>query len=36
MQDVLQKEDFIDGLHLNKNGHKKYLKKFKNIQIDKK
>ena len=27
MQEVLQKEDFIDGLHPNHNGHKKFLKK---------
>ena len=23
MQDILEKEDFIDGLHPNKNGHRK-------------
>lgn len=29
MQDVLQKEDFIDGLHPNTNGHKKIYEKIK-------
>ena len=30
MQDVLQKEDFIDGLHPNQNGHKKIFERVKN------
>ena len=29
MQDVLQKEDFIDGLHPNQNGHKKIFERIK-------
>lgn len=29
MQDVLQKEDFIDGLHPNQKGHKKIFKRIK-------
>ena len=28
MQDVLQKEDFIDGLHPNHNDHKKIFEKI--------
>ena len=28
MQDVLQKDDFIDGLHPNKNGHKKIFERI--------
>lgn len=29
MQDVLQKEGFIDGLHPNQNGHKKIFERIK-------
>ncbi len=29
MQDVLQKKDFIDGLHPNQNGHKKIFERIK-------
>ena len=29
MQDVLQKEDFIDGLHPNQKGHKKIFERVK-------
>lgn len=30
MQEILKKEDFIDGLHPNHNGHKKIFKKIIN------
>jgi lysophospholipase L1-like esterase len=29
MQDVLQKDDFIDGLHPNQKGHKKMFERIK-------